>query len=180
MDTALIATGKDFPDAIAASPLSAGAGWPIFLVRSSGVTSKNIADLKAAGVDHTVVLGGTSSVYYGSDEVLRNAGFEVERVSGSDRYSTSVAIAEFGAKHAGLSWDVVGIATGEKFPDALAGGVLCAKRDGVLILSRPMVRTWPWRCSFQATGPRSTRSCSSVARLQSRKSVRDGVRNALR
>ena len=61
-NTALIATGKDFPDAIAASPLSVSAGWPIFLTRPGSMDSAAASKLAAVGVEHAIVLGGDASI----------------------------------------------------------------------------------------------------------------------
>ena len=133
--TALLATGRDFPDAIAASPLSAAAGWPVFLIHPDGVTSADTTMLAGLNTGHAVVLGGDASIPTGAESTLASGGISSERVSGSDRYSTSIAIAEYGAAQAGLSWDVVGFATGLDFPDALAGGVACSSRNGVMILN---------------------------------------------
>ncbi|MDA3936369.1 MAG: cell wall-binding repeat-containing protein, partial [Actinomycetota bacterium] len=58
----------------------------------------------------------------------------VKRLSGDDRYETALAIAQKGVDE-GLAWDGMGIATGENFPDALAGGVLAARNGSVMLLT---------------------------------------------
>jgi putative cell wall-binding protein len=60
---------------------------------------------------------------------------EVTRVSGSDRYATSVAVATFGVDEMGLTWDGVALATGEDFPDALSGGVMQGMQGAVMVLT---------------------------------------------
>jgi hypothetical protein len=50
---------------------------------------------------------------------------------------TAVAIASYGVTSAGHVWDRVGIATGEDYPDALAGGVLQGKVGSVMLLTTP-------------------------------------------
>jgi putative cell wall-binding protein len=60
-----------------------------------------------------------------------------ERLQGATRYATAVAIASYGVTDAGHTWDRVGIATGEDYPDALAGGVLQGKVASVMLLTTP-------------------------------------------
>lgn len=52
------------------------------------------------------------------------------RIWGQDRYETSLNI----AKYFNLKGDYATIATGENFPDALAGSVLSAKYNAPIIL----------------------------------------------
>ncbi|MDO8879737.1 MAG: cell wall-binding repeat-containing protein, partial [Coriobacteriia bacterium] len=57
------------------------------------------------------------------------------RLQGADRYATALAVANYGVSSAGLSWNKVAIATGENFPDALAGGVLQGRAGSVMVLT---------------------------------------------
>jgi hypothetical protein len=58
-----------------------------------------------------------------------------ERLFGANRYATAVAIADYAVTEAEHTWDRVGIATGEDYPDALAGGVLQGKVGSVMVLT---------------------------------------------
>lgn len=92
--------------------------------------------MKSQGVTDVIILGGTSAVSQ-SQQAALEAEFSghVERISGADRYETSVAIANRSALE-GLSWDNSGLATGEQFPDALAGGAMLGGRwDSVLLIT---------------------------------------------
>ena len=129
---AFFANGANFPDALAAAPLAAAKGWPIYLVDPASTT----VAVNAAVTD-AVVLGGTSAVSSGYETALvaEFGAAKVERLSGSDRYATGVKVAAYGVSDAGLSWDYVAVATGLDFPDALAGGVLQAQMGSVLVLT---------------------------------------------
>jgi len=61
----------------------------------------------------------------------------VTRLAGPNRYATAVAVAEF-AQTVGMSYGYVGVASGVSFPDALAGGVVVARHNGVLLLTNPV------------------------------------------
>lgn len=135
--TAFIATGVNFPDALGASPLAAAKGWPIYLVNpTTGADATLTGAMKANGVNRVLVLGGTTVI---TDAVRNGVAARVPattvRLSGVNRYETAVAVASYGVSSAGLSWDQVAIATGQDFPDALAGGVLQGKSGSVMLLT---------------------------------------------
>ena len=60
---------------------------------------------------------------------------DVERLWGTTRYATALAIAEYAETEEDFSWDGLALATGQNFPDALSGGVLCGRRGTVLLLT---------------------------------------------
>ena len=55
-------------------------------------------------------------------------------LSGADRYVTNANVANWAKANAGLTFTHTGLATGDKFPDALASGPYLAKDDGILLL----------------------------------------------
>lgn len=135
--TAFIGTGLAFPDALAAAPVATFAGDPLYLAPRGTLPASIIAAMKADNVQRVVILGGTGAVSAASEQAL-NAAFgaaNVDRRGGADRYATAVAVADFGVS-AGLDWSTPAIATGENFPDALAGGVMQGHAGSVLLLTR--------------------------------------------
>jgi putative cell wall-binding protein/Tol biopolymer transport system component len=137
--TCLVATGMDYPDAVGASPLAAGLGWPIVMVDP-------MADEVATpfSVDSAVILGGTGAIPQWVEDDLR---FEfgnsnVDRMAGADRYETSAMVAEHGFE-SGMRWNGVGITTGGAFPDALVGGVVLGRNGSVMLLTPSTTLAWP-------------------------------------
>ncbi len=131
--TVFIATGSNFPDALGASPLAAAKGWPLLLSGPGGLGASTLSTLNDIGATKALVLGGTAVV---PDSVMGQlAGRSPERLQGAGRYGTARVVAEYGIAHAGLGWDKVAIATGENFPDALAGGVLQGLDGSVMLLT---------------------------------------------
>ena len=132
--TAFLATGANFPDALGASPLAAANGWPIYLVNpATGADAALKGALATDGADEVIVLGGTGVI---SNAVKDGLGVKKTiRLSGDNRYDTARVVAGYGISDGGLSWDGVAIATGENFPDALAGGVLQGRSGSVLLLT---------------------------------------------
>lgn len=134
---AFVATGANFPDALGASPLAASQGWPIYLANpAAGSNAGLAATMNTAGVDEAIVLGGSNVVAASVETALDSAlDLGASRIAGSNRYETAIKIAEEGIDRCWLHWDQVGIATGQNFPDALAGGVLQARYGSVLLLT---------------------------------------------
>ncbi len=129
--TAFVTTGGNYADAMAAAPVAAALAWPILLVRTS---DENI--YKPADLSHAVILGGTAAVSQNVEDhlvALLGAG-EVERLGGGNRYETAAIVAQYGVD-AGMHWDGVGIATGQNFPDALAGGASLGRLGAVALLT---------------------------------------------
>jgi calcium-activated chloride channel regulator 4 len=132
---AFFATGRNFPDALAASPVAAKKLWPILLVNATTPSSYTEAAITQLGVKKGYMLGSDKAV----TAVVENRLMTLlpsapSRLAGATRYTTGIAIARFGVAN-GLKWDGVAIATGANFPDALAGGVMQAKLGSVVLLT---------------------------------------------
>ncbi len=136
-ETVFIATGTEFADALSAGPWSYANGAPIVLTNpKTGPTDDQIAAIKATGAMRAVVLGGEKAVPAGTEARLEAAGISAERVSGSNRYATSAALARWSMANGeklGTSGPV--LATGMKSADALAGAALAASRNSVILLA---------------------------------------------
>lgn len=80
-DVAVLASGENYPDALAAAPLAAFYDAPILLTRRTSVpmdTREALAELDVADV---IVIGGPAAVDNASLDVLR-ADYQVSRVAG--------------------------------------------------------------------------------------------------
>jgi putative cell wall-binding protein len=128
--TAIIATGENFPDALAAASLAgANAAAPIILTQTNAYTGEAktaLAALKGKGVAAVTIVGGTSAVSDAVETAIKGDGFTTSRIAGDDRFETAAAIASAAntksaaAPIGGLKAAL--IATGSNYPDALAGG----------------------------------------------------------
>ncbi|WP_382308842.1 cell wall-binding repeat-containing protein [Herbiconiux sp. UC225_62] len=130
----MIATGRDFPDALSAGAIAGGNGMPVILVDGAAPT----ADVPTQTLVHTlgaglaVVVGGPTSVSTGIEGTILTGGW-VPRVSGANRYEVSLNLAEFSSP----DYSTVYLATGANFPDALAGGILAAKTHSPMFVVPP-------------------------------------------
>jgi putative cell wall-binding protein len=131
---AYIATGQNFPDALAGAPAAAAQGGPLLLATATTMPAATVAALQVLKPQRIVVLGGTSVVSASVANQL--AGYttgSVTRLAGADRFATAAAIAN--AVFAGSRPAVV-LATGTNFPDALAGGPIASVNGGPVLLAR--------------------------------------------
>lgn len=134
--TAFVATGMDFPDALAASPIAAANGWPIYLTRPTGLPASVKAAMIANGSNHGYILGSTGAVSGSIATVLNTAPFiGFTRYGGGTRYETAAKIATAGFSGMGMLWSRPALAVGTDFPDALAGGVLQGSDYSLLLLT---------------------------------------------
>jgi hypothetical protein len=126
-----VATGLNFPDALAGAAAAGALGAPILLVMTDSVPAATVAELQRLQPGKIVILGGTGAV---SDNVVGTLSYYtsggVFRLSGSDRYATAAAISAGWAPGV----PVVYVATGLNFPDALAGAAAAGALGAPLLL----------------------------------------------
>ena len=145
--TAIVATGSGFADSLSASPLAFAKKVPIVLVKPDGrFGDMQVTDLYDGGMWNFIVVGGTESVPASTADMLgavraynlvkagRSASYDVTRLSGSNRYQTSAAIASWCVKKGFLTWDKAAFATGASPTDALVGSALQGTNGSVLLL----------------------------------------------
>lgn len=133
---AFIATGANFPDALGASPIAFAKKFPIYLANpSAGANSSLISTMKASDCSEAIILGGENVVSPAVSAQLASQGIGQRRLSGPNRYATALMVAGYGMDYHGLTYDKLAIATGQNFPDALAGGVLQGKSNSVMMLT---------------------------------------------
>jgi len=144
----VIASGRNYPDALSAAPLAAAAGWPILLAAPDGLPAATATSIDTLGASSSLVVGGVNALGTPVLEALPDP----IRVAGDTRYSTSRAIAEWGIDQDVLTPNAVGFATGLGFPDALAAGPMLAKSRAALLLTDPQdTGLYPWLEARAAT-----------------------------
>ncbi len=132
---AYVATGLDFPDALAGGAAAAAAGGPLLLVAPDTVPAATAAALQSLSPAEIVVLGGPGVV---SDAVVAQLQTiaTTRRVWGADRYATAAAVSADRFPTAAT----VFVATGLDFPDALAGAAAAgAAGSPVLLVGRDTI-----------------------------------------
>jgi putative cell wall-binding protein len=128
---AVIASGRTFADALAVSAPAARNGWPVLLTEPDSLPAETRAALDSHDPEQIYVIGGGAAVGPEVVDRLREHAPVVQRISGAGRYDTAAAVVEAFSGPA----EQVAIASGEAFPDALAGGRHAAGLGVPLLLS---------------------------------------------
>jgi Cu/Zn superoxide dismutase len=128
---AVLARGDVFADGLAGTPLAGAVDGPLLLTQPNALPQVVADELsRVLAEDATVhLLGGERAIGDGVREAVEALGFATERIAGANRYETAVAIAEE------LDPDVILLATGVRFPDALAAGAAAATSGGAVLLT---------------------------------------------
>jgi putative cell wall-binding protein len=126
-----VANGGGFADALAGAPAAGHGGGPILLVSRDAIPSATSAELSRLGPANIVILGGPAVVSSNVEQQLHAFSSTVGRSAGADRYTTSVAVAT-NAFSPGVP--TLFLATGENYPDALAGGPAGGLAPGPILL----------------------------------------------
>ena len=133
--SAFIATGRSFPDALSAGAAAGSIDAPIILVdgMAGDLDDATMAELDRLGATTAYLMGDQASMSNGIELALDNDGVVVNRFAGADRFDTAVLVnrALFDAPVPAMY-----IASGEKFPDALAASALAAAEGSPLYLAR--------------------------------------------
>ncbi|HEX9549520.1 MAG TPA: cell wall-binding repeat-containing protein [Candidatus Limnocylindrales bacterium] len=133
-----VATGANFPDALAGAAAAAAEDAPTLLVTRTAIPAATRTELGRLKPARIVILGSAGVISSSVAEALRPyTSGPVVRLAGDDRYATAAAIssATF-APGVGRVY----VATGANFPDAL-GGAAAAGRNGapVLLVARDRI-----------------------------------------
>lgn len=128
-DSAILAYGEDFPDALSASPLARKYNAPILLTGSYSLNSDTAAELSRLKVKKVYIVGGQAVISKDVERQLSLMKIATERLAGLDRYETSTIVAQA----VGLSKGVF-VTTGNDFPDALSLGPIAAANGMPIIL----------------------------------------------
>ncbi len=127
-ESIVLASGQNFPDALSASPLLMKSG--LLLTDKSSLSPELIETVKNVKNKEIEIIGGLGSIssYLEKQLVEEYNISSAKRISGIDRYATSVELAN------NIQSDMVIIASGESFPDALAASTLAQKSNSPILL----------------------------------------------
>jgi len=140
--TMILATGENYPDALAVGSYAGANLMPIMFSTAAGLPKQTADFIRSQGITDVIAVGAarTQVVLAG----LAGAGISsghTQLIYGDDRYATSVAIATtlFGTQ------DVRGVsaAVGTNFPDALTGAALSAREGFPILLINPKTGATP-------------------------------------
>ncbi|MDO4791436.1 MAG: cell wall-binding repeat-containing protein [Buchananella hordeovulneris] len=124
LETIFLVDGTNFADALAAGPAAAERRGVILLTSGTTVPPATWHALSKLRAERHVIGGAPAAALKHDADVI---------VAGADRYETAVQVARVYLPDA----NSVYLASGQSFPDALAGGALAAGRSATLLLTPP-------------------------------------------
>lgn len=130
----VIASGRDFSDALCAVPLAKKYNAPIILTDGNTLSDETVNEIKRLGTDTVYVAGGEGAVSGDVLKILENKlgikSSNIKRLYGKNRYETSISIAgEVGIK------DKIVIVYGKNYADALSIASIAAIKGMPIILT---------------------------------------------
>ena len=129
-EVAILATGQKIQDALASGGVAAKLKAPLLLTQKDRLPSVVLDELKRLNVKKIILVGGQESISSSLENQLDNI-YKVERVSGRDRYETSIKLAEVINKDTKQENIIVNGNT----VDALTAGAVAAKLNRSIILT---------------------------------------------
>lgn len=129
----VIATSRQFPDALVGGPLAFLLDGPILLTEPGALPTAVRDEIRRLGATSAVVLGGTAVVSAQVERDLMALGMQrsaVVRIGGRDRYDTSRLVAEYMGDA-----DRVALAVGTNFPDALSVSAMAGRIKMPILLT---------------------------------------------
>ena len=129
-DEIILATGSNFPDALAGAPLAYHKDAPILLTTKNTLHPSVEEAIYELGVRKVTILGGPGVISDNVVKELRDLDVSVTRISGKDRYETAVAISKKLPNN-----DVAVVVSGKNYPDALSIASIAAQNGYPILLS---------------------------------------------
>lgn len=133
-NTVVLARGDDFADALSAGPLAAALNAPILLTQGGTLTKETKAEINRLKATKAVLVGGTGVIPDTVKAALPNRVRDTQRLSGINRYETSVSVASELQKQLGGGKIDVLAATGLNYADAVSAGPAAITSKSAIVL----------------------------------------------
>lgn len=126
-----IATGASFADALAAGPIAGARGAPVLLTQSTGMSEQLVQEIQRLNPKKIYFVGGTSAIGGQVENQVKDLGYPVTRIFGTDRFETATALSKDQFASGSSSVFVV---SGESYADAVSAGPAAGVLGAPLLL----------------------------------------------
>lgn len=135
-ENVILVNGDAIPDALSATPYASTLNAPILLTEKSSINKKTSDEIKRLGAKNVIIIGGENSINKSIEDSLKSSGYNTERISGKDRYDTSMSLAykindKKKVNKVAIANGVTGLA------DAISVGAPAGENNMPIILSNP-------------------------------------------
>lgn len=142
--TAVIANGEKFADALVAGPFAARGIHPVLMTPPGELHADVAAYLRDNGIEHVVLMGGTTALSKAVEQAVDGLGIEASRMAGTTRYDTAVKAAElvegrYSARAGARCFanDTIGVARARVPYDSFSAAPLLGRLCAPLVLADP-------------------------------------------
>ncbi|HFQ7946881.1 cell surface protein [Clostridioides difficile] len=133
---AVLVNDNSISDALSSTPFARVKDAPILLTQKDKLDNRTKLELKRLGVKNVYLIGGINALSQDIEKELKLEGISFERISGNDRYDTSVKLAEKLDKEKKFS-SVFVVSGKSGLADAVSIGSIAAQEGMPIILSNP-------------------------------------------
>ncbi|MEU4165195.1 cell wall-binding repeat-containing protein, partial [Actinoplanes sp. NPDC026670] len=172
----VLSRSDTFADALSGSALAAAKRGPLLMTPPTSLEPATQAEIQRvlAPGGTVYLLGSPGALSSGVENSVRALGYKVVRIAGADRFGTSVEI----AKAIDPTPDLVLLATGMNFPDALAAGAAAGSfnaypgstESAVVVLTNE-AKLPPATKTFLDTLPKASRTLFGIGRFAAQAAV---------
>lgn len=139
-DNVVLINGNSIADALSSTPFAGCKDAPILLTQSNKLNLSTMSEIERLGAKNIYIVGGESSIDSNLEKSLRLKGYNIIRISGNNRYETSLKIAEEINKISNIS--KISVVNGEKgLADAVSIGSVGAQKCIPIVLTDKMGNT---------------------------------------
>ena len=144
--TALVASGLNFPDALAAAGAAYGRQLPLVLTPPDQLGAEARRVLSELQIEQVLIMGGAGAVGPAVNSAITQMGITIAaQFGGANRQDTAAQFAAYATANLGFSDSVVALARGTDFADALTGAQYTAPTTAAATSTSA-------RSSYQAAG----------------------------
>ncbi len=136
---AVLVSGQNWPDALAASALAGLYDAPILLTNTNSLSSEARSTLSSLGVTQVYIVGGTAAVSAAVASQVSAMGISCTRIYGDSRVETAHEVYSFGADQWG---DTAFVATSQNYADALSASSVAYSQQAPVFLVGDEAPDW--------------------------------------
>ena len=134
-ESIVLTSANELVDSLTSTPLATSLKSPILLSDKSKVNANTLNEIKRLNAKNIYIVGGESTISQEVESNLKQQGYNVVRVSGKDRYRTSVEVGKKVVEKSGNKHKIV-LASGVNIVDALSGNSVAAKENIPVLLTQ--------------------------------------------
>ena len=133
-ETVVLASGKNYADALAGVPFAYALNTPILLTEKTGLNPDTLAEMKRLGTKNVIILGGSGAISSRVEDTLKANGIASRRIKGNTRFETAVKLAdELKTLNKGADPTEIFFVYSDNYADALSVGPVAALKKAPII-----------------------------------------------